>query len=305
MLSIRLSQNEVMRLVEQGSKIGCKELGQQISDAIREKKPLFVSRLGKWETEVCNQWMNPDFSSRPGVANFPRHLLDTPRVRGRTRLNFLVTWGLAAQKIGDFVTLYMQSAKDVDILGSWLEAESDFFKEGSKPDSLDLQQLDPWFCSEPWSAHLRGQRVVVVHPFSDSIGEQYANNRKMLFESSSVLPEFDLRTVQAFFPGVRNPPRFRGWKEALRRMEREVFSEPFDVAIIGCGPLGIMLGSRIKRAGKVAIHLGGSTQILFGIMGRRWEVYDLPIQKEFWIRPAKHEMPTRRNLDSNDRGTYW
>ena len=47
--------------------------------------------------------------------------------------------------------------------------------------------------------------------------------------------------------------------------------EIFDVAIIGCGAYGMPLAAMLKQAGKQAIHLGGATQLLFGIKGKRWE----------------------------------
>ena len=31
------------------------------------------------------------------------------------------------------------------------------------------------------------------------------------------------------------------------------------------------VSARLKKAGKKTIHLGGSTQILFGIKGKRWD----------------------------------
>ena len=45
----------------------------------------------------------------------------------------------------------------------------------------------------------------------------------------------------------------------------------FDVAIIGCGAYGFPLANEIKKMGKVAIHLAGATQLMFGIVGKRWE----------------------------------
>lgn len=65
--------------------------------------------------------------------------------------------------------------------------------------------------------------------------------------------------------------RFSDWFEALDFMYHEAMAKDFDVAIIGCGAYGFPLAAKLKRAGKIAIHLGGVTQLLFGIKGRRWE----------------------------------
>ena len=66
----------------------------------------------------------------------------------------------------------------------------------------------------------------------------------------------------------------------------------FDVAIIGCGAYGFPLAAEIKRMGKIAIHMGGATQLLFGIRGKRWDdwvgVYKKMVN-EYWVRPSEEE----------------
>ena len=54
-------------------------------------------------------------------------------------------------------------------------------------------------------------------------------------------------------------------------MYEQSLKTSFDVAIIGCGAYGMPLGAMLKDAGKTVIHLGGVTQILFGIKGKRWD----------------------------------
>lgn len=58
--------------------------------------------------------------------------------------------------------------------------------------------------------------------------------------------------------------RFSDWFEALEHMYSEAMKEDFDVAIIGCGAYGFPLAAKIKKAGKIGIHLGGAAQLLFG-----------------------------------------
>jgi glycerol-3-phosphate dehydrogenase len=81
----------------------------------------------------------------------------------------------------------------------------------------------------------------------------------------------------------------------------------FDVAIIGCGAYGMPLASKLKNAGKQAIHLGGATQLLFGIKGNRWENgYPTKIATFFndaWVRASAEETP--QNAYTVERGCYW
>ena len=81
----------------------------------------------------------------------------------------------------------------------------------------------------------------------------------------------------------------------------------FDVAIIGCGAYGYPLAAEIKRMGKVAIHLGGATQILFGIIGNRWEKDHPEFCRKFvndaWVRPMDKEKI--QNAGSVENACYW
>ena len=52
----------------------------------------------------------------------------------------------------------------------------------------------------------------------------------------------------------------------------EISEIDFEIAIIGAGAYGLPLGAFIKKIGRQAIHLGGATQILFGVRRARWEV---------------------------------
>ena len=55
--------------------------------------------------------------------------------------------------------------------------------------------------------------------------------------------------------------------------------------------------------GRVGIHLGGATQLLFGIRGKRWDenAKHTPFVTDAWVRPRE-----RPDLLSNiEDGCYW
>ena len=159
----------------------------------------------------------------------------------------------------------------------------------------------------PWSTALAGKRVLVIHPFADTIREQY-KKREKLFEDSDILPEFELQTLKAVqtIVGTKDE-RFETWFEALKWMYDEALKIPFDIAILGCGAYGQPLACMLKRAGKQAIHIGGATQIMFGIRGRRWELnspFISSLCNENWVRPSAAETPL--NKEKNEfGGAYW
>ena len=62
----------------------------------------------------------------------------------------------------------------------------------------------------------------------------------------------------------------KDWIKALEYMKHEISLIDFEIAILGCGAYGLPLSVHIKDMGRQALHLGGTTQLLFGIMGSRW-----------------------------------
>lgn len=167
-----------------------------------------------------------------------------------------------------------------------------------------LEDLEPYDYAVPWSKSLAGKKVLVIHPFEKSIRSQYLLREK-IWNNPDVLPEFDLKTIKAVqsIAGEKTP--FRDWFEALEHMKAQMDAMDYDVAIIGCGAYGFHLAAHAKRTGHKAIHLGGATQILFGIRGKRWD--DLPAVSKFynenWVYPLPEETP--KNNVQVEGGCYW
>jgi hypothetical protein len=90
-------------------------------------------------------------------------------------------------------------------------------------------------------------------------------------------------------------------------MKSEIDKTEYDICIIGCGAYGLPLAAHVKRMGKKSIHLGGVTQLLFGIKGKRWEEYIvwpyMNLFNEHWIRPG--ERSSVKNGNSVEGGCYW
>lgn len=174
-----------------------------------------------------------------------------------------------------------------------------FFKKyrGGMPELVGWVGIDPKM--------LKGRKVLVVHPFEKTIRYQY-ERRKKIFDDPEKLPDMDLSIVKAVQTiGGNADPRFKDWFEALDYMTEEVFSKDFDIALVGCGAYGLPLAARIKKAGKVVIHLGGELQLLFGIRGKRW-IEDPNHEKrmnEFWIHPLPEDVP--ENYEMVEGGCYW
>jgi hypothetical protein len=136
-----------------------------------------------------------------------------------------------------------------------------------------------------------------------SIKTQY-DRRELLFENSDVLPNFELITLQAKY---FDDPIFNSWQKIYNYYLEEITKVDFDVAILGCGSWGMPIAAEIKRKGKVALHLGGATQVLFGITGNRWETQYPGFTKKFvnsyWVRPLEEETP--QWAQNYEDSCYW
>ncbi len=206
-----------------------------------------------------------------------------------------------------FAKMMRDSTYQADMIGVWNLKFEDYEikKNGNNPMICKLEAIEPFFSENPWTKNLEGKRVLVIHPFSETIKRQYSK-RELLFNNKDVLPEFELIVQTAVQTIADNRDgRFTDWFEALDYMYDRAMSVDFDVAIIGCGAYGFPLAAKIKKAGKIAIHMGGATQCLFGIKGKRWEnnklYMDNGLINSYWIRPIEQPL----NYNKIENGCYW
>lgn len=211
------------------------------------------------------------------------------------------------EKVKQFADFMLEKSKCVDFIGCLYPPMEDYIIKHYAPQAkvADLKAVEPWYVEVPWSRVLKGKKVLVIHPFEISILSQY-EKRDKIFEGTDILPEFELKTLKAVqtIAGEKDP-RFADWFEALEYMYNEAMKIDFDIAIIGCGAYGFPLAAKLKEAGKKAIHMGGCTQLLFGIKGKRWESNPAIIKfsNDSWIYPADQERP--KNSEKVEGGCYW
>ena len=212
------------------------------------------------------------------------------------------------ESVTKFCKLMINDISQVNLLGSWLPDERQFDKCLSSVPKVDLELLNPYFSKVPWTKSLKGKRVLVIHPYAETIASQYLN-RKNLFKED-LLPEFELLTIKAVQTVAGEQSRFKNWFDALDSMKNQMNEIEFDICLIGCGAYGFLLAAHAKRIGKKGFHLGGSLQLLFGIRGKRWEdpnynpSYNFSaLMNDYWVRPKSEERPTKAS-DVED-ACYW
>jgi hypothetical protein len=208
--------------------------------------------------------------------------------------------------IRHFSELMYEDMKLLDILGCWRIEERFLQKHFPSAKRVELSALEPYLQEDPWSVVLEGKKVLVIHPFNDTIENQYHVNRENLFIDKRVLPHFNsLETIKAVQTAGGSDSIFSDWFAALDFMKSEIDKKDFDIAIIGCGAYGFPLAAHVKRMGKKAVHLGGPTQMLFGIKGKRWvDNGDFAtIINDYFVLPSDEDKI--KNATKVEDGCYW
>jgi len=284
--------------------LSTKKTNDYIYNLLQSNRPFMVCRFGNTELQTVVGNLKVKIMGHSEEA-------DAYLDKWFTRLgNGAGFFPVDYQYLDRFTDCILSAYQQADLLAMWHLNMEDFVIDTyhSDVDLTFLFRLEPWLANcRPWSAALKGKKVLIIHPFEETIISQY-QKREKLFPGTEILPAFTLKTLKAVqtLCGEKDE-RFATWFEALEYMVQEALQIDFDVAIIGCGAYGMPLAARLKLAGKQAIHLGGATQLLFGIKGRRWEEnYPSKIATCFndaWTYPLDSEKP--KNGSTVEQGCYW
>lgn len=285
-------------------------------------KPCMIARFGTTEINCVNNYLCIH-SKRPYLKKCLDYITDYTHTPWWNKDHFYwmdIYSGIFPRGIDTaerFSQRYLQDIPEIDLLAchqyyeKFMPLKKDIIK-------IQLEMLYPFFVERPWTRILKGKKVLVIHPFENTIKEQYGK-RELLFNHPDILPEFDLKILKAVQSVAGTKTDFQDWFAALEYMKNEIDKIDFDICIIGCGAYGLPLAAHVKRIGKQAIHFGGGTQLLFGILGNRWvEQYKDTLHyrpentisinyrslfNEYWIYPLDCDRP--QDAVKVENACYW
>lgn len=193
----------------------------------------------------------------------------------------------------------------IDVLACWHRKFEDIICKDYLPQHsklIHLCNINPLTSAKPWTRNLKGKKVLVIYPYADTIKKQY-ERRELLHKNKDILPEFELITMKPVQSIGENKIayNYESWFDALKDMKKQIKTIDFDIALIGAGAYGLFLADYCKSLGKKAVHMGGDTQLLFGIKGKRWDDYGF--YNEYWVRPSEEEKPL--GAEKVEGGCYW
>lgn len=294
-----------------------------ISNTLRKGEPAMIARYGTTELNLVNNYVSvhSNVSLTKQLASYVvdnTHLPWWETEHFQYLKKYSGIFPVNMDTINRLCEIFLEDSKLIDVLGSHQYYEK-FMPLNDRIQLLQLEVMYPFGVSKPWTSELKGKRVLVIHPFEDTIIEQY-KKRDLLFQNQDILPDFELLTLKAVQTVGDATSEFKDWFAALDYMKKQMEEIDFDICLIGCGAYGLPLAAHSKRLGKVGIHLGGGLQLLFGILGKRWvEQYpeitpwvynNVPIDidyrylfNEHWEYPLDSDKP--KGADKVENACYW
>lgn len=307
------------KFIEPFCELDRSKANELIYDLLVSDKPCMISRYGTGEIGIVNNYLMVH-NNQPILTRCFDYVTDNTALPWWDKLFFKsmrLNAGIFPETIEvleRFSERYLVDSQEIDLLGSFNYAEK-FMPLRDDVINVHLECLYPFWAHKPWTMALEGKKVLVVHPFVETIASQY-ERRESIFEDKRILPKYELKLLRAVQSNAGAEVPYKDWFEALKYMEDEISKMDFDICILGCGAYGLPLAAHVKRLGKKAIHLGGGSQLLWGIKGKRWDnnAYhweNLPqldtnyssLYNNYWVRPSSVETP--KNALKVEGACYW
>jgi hypothetical protein len=271
-----------------------------IRNALASRKPFAAGKIGGTELRALEYWDR-------------RLRFEWPPARGwiRPAERLMLLSGFFPIEKGHFTSwqnITTQAISEMDFLCAW---QTDPFFE--QYEQLLINKLAPssfnFFLrnlGRPLIPILLPFKWLVVSPFSLSVERQLPKLREIhdpdfVQDGEWNYPAQTCQVVRCPFYSHLEKSPYASWLDGLEKMSKEILAKQFDVALIGAGAWSLPLAARIKDSGRSAIHMGGETQLIFGIRGKRWDNYS--IYNKSWVSPDDSEMPQKR--ERVEDGCYW
>jgi hypothetical protein len=268
-----------------------------LAQRIREQQPSCICRIGSVELSALRHYiLKPDAFWDAKGQTYMHTLFTNAGVYPNNAESYL-----------SFCRVYIDSLQDADVTGIWYNpGEHRVLKQYAKASSYtQLTHLEPYYTPNPWTIRTAGLRVLVVTPFAKTAEQQCAHLTKIWPQYNGLFPEASFTFIKAPAHASMVEPEHDTWCDALDALKGKIDQVEYDVLIVGAGAWGLPLAVHAKRRGKIGYHLGGATQLLFGIQGRRWDNHPLisKLYNAHWIRPLSEEIPEKCKLV--EEGCYW
>lgn len=223
-------------------------------------------------------------------------------------------------KIRLYLLFYKSAIEKADCIASFphlsqqLTNVQNFFAHSYNLPQIHSRSLEPFYAimenKKPWTHSLLGKKVLIINPFVESFIKQMNNGFKIFKDDDKKL-FLDGQEFKYYksYQTIADNHIHNDWFETFKIMCKDIEEIDFDIALLGCGGYGLPLCNYIKsKLNKSAIYIGGGIQLLFGVIGKRWENNEMwkQIIKENdckFIKPSLEERCV--NANTIEDGCYW
>lgn len=268
----------------------------EIARLLNLDTPKIIARVGETEGRAAAFYLRERCTLGANCAAYPEEL--------KSRLKFLAGYfPTNDESIDELARLYLSAIEAIDLYVAWTPHDAMLRPAAAR--TIRLVDLDPFFSAHKWSLALKDKHVCIVSPFVGSMSQQYKLREKLFPDPT--LPDLKLALALAPMTHCESDVSGQSWIENKSRLTEAVLRKKPQIAIIGAGAYGLPVAYDLKKEGVTSIVMGGSTQLLFGIRGKRWEndrKYR-SLMNEYWSRPEDQERPRGFDKHEIEGGSYW
>tara|TARA_R110002051_G_scaffold36286_1_gene79047 strand:+ start:1600 stop:2352 length:753 start_codon:yes stop_codon:yes gene_type:complete len=214
----------------------------------------------------------------------------------------------------DWKKLYIESIKECDVLSYVYTCPSFYISVGDTLTSLGIYKpMIPYF---EWAEYYlkffeilskKNKKIGIISSFYRDIIEQVKKITLIYPDFPDINPDLFV-VVESYNTNNNNVPEgHTGFNYTLQDLATRVLEhDDVDFWFVSCGCYGMPLQAILKNANKNSMYVGGLIQILFGIMGKRWEnrpevMNHLSIH---WKTAEYLDVKTMGNLAKIENGCY-
>jgi len=286
--------------------LSLKDSNNKIIELLQLNKPFLITRMGIGAETYITYFYKKTNNINNNIMQWLDYLSNNAGIYNIKTAVSLVK----------YCSIYFNSVKHSDYLACFKDSiinEQNYMKPDNK-DVLYSRILEPFYCClediKPWSHYLLGKKVLIISPFVESFKKQLSNNFQIFKDPNKkiFLDNQDFIFYKCFQTSAGNHIH-KNWEETFDIMCNDISKLEFDIALVSCGGYGVPLCYYIKKnLDKSGIYIGGGLQLLFGVMGKRWDNNDMwkKIIKENeskFIRPQDNEII--KNNKKVENGCYW
>ena len=286
-----------------------KKLYKYLSEKIKNNQPFVIPRIAGVENNVVFIAKNVKPEQ---YANSPQFTGMAYTMKNNAGINLPTTASAEA-----YASSYLEPFKQCDLFFDWEEYGNVYpviknshdwiIRTHKDKQTLWAFTLDVfnYINSNPWTLALKGQRILIVSSFADTIEKQIQHREKIY--GIDLFPDCSFVFIKP--PQTQGQNDSRDWLiECLEFLNKiNHIKDQFDIALCSCGGYGNPVVGFIRSIGKSAIYVGGVLQMYFGVVGGRWEEERQDIvglyKNEYWTRPAEEERP--KGHETIERSCYW